>query len=73
MKSQTPHLSDYKLLIDLLEDLWQAPQLILPKNLLKEFMKLNVNMNKMIKNLKLTELHTEILTVFLNILTLKKI
>ena len=73
MKSQTPHLSDYKLLIDLLEDLWQAHQLILSKNLLKEFIKLNVNMNKMIKNLKLTELHTEILTVFLNILTLKKI
>ena len=54
MKSQTPHLSDYKLLIDLLEDLWQAPQLILPKNLLKEFIKLNVNMNKMIKTYGIT-------------------
>ena len=73
MKSQTPYLTDYKLLIDLLEDLWQAHYLILSTNLLKEFIKLNVNMNKMIKNLKLTELNAEILTVFLNTRALKKI
>ena len=73
MKSQTPYLTDYKLLIDLLEDLWQAHYPILSTNLLKEFIKLNVNMNKMIKNLKLTELNTDILTVFLKIRALKKI
>ena len=40
---------------------------------MKESIKLNVNVNTMIKNVKLMELHIKYATVFLNIKTLKMI
>ena len=40
---------------------------------MKEFIKLNTNMDKMIKNVKLAELHTAYKTFFLNTQTLKMI
>ena len=46
-KSQKPFLTNYNLLIS--QDLWQAHYQILLIILLKEFTKLNVNMNRLIK------------------------
>ena len=40
---------------------------------LKEFIKLNVNMDTMIKNVKLEEVNISIVTTFLNTKTLKMI
>ena len=41
--------------------------------LLNEFIKLNVNMNMMMKNVKLVELNTKIPTAFLNTENLSKL
>ena len=54
----------YNLLIA--QDLWQAHYQILSTIFLKEFIKLNVNADTMIKNAKLVELNIGIVTVFLN-------
>ena len=51
--------------------LWQADSQILLTILLKEYIKLNVNMDTMIKNVKLAELNTKLVSVALNIRTLK--
>ena len=53
------------------EDLWQAHCQILLIILLKKFIKLTVNMNMMIKNVKFAESNTKIVTAFLNMQTLK--
>ena len=58
------YLPYYNLLIA--QDLWQAQYQILPIVFLKEFIKLNVNLNMMMKNAKLVELNISIATVFLN-------
>ena len=50
-KLQKPYTIDYNLLVA--QDLWQALHQILLIILLKEFIKLNVNTNTMIKNVKL--------------------
>ena len=71
MKSLKPYFTDYNLLIA--QDLWQAHYQILLIILLKEFIKLNVITNTMIKNVTLAELDTNITSVFLNIKTLKMI
>ena len=52
-KSRKLYLTDHNLVIP--QDLWQSHYQILLKILLKEFKKLNVNMNTMIKNVKLSE------------------
>ena len=46
---------------------------MLPINFVKEFIKLNVNMDAKTKNAKLVKLHTKYATVFLNAQTLKMI
>ena len=66
---QTPHPTDYNLLIA--QDLWQAHYQILLIIFLKEFIKLIVNTDKMIKNVKLAELNENIASPFLNTQTLK--
>ena len=48
-----------------MQGLWQANNEILSIIFLKEFIKLNVNMDTMIKNAELVEIHTEHATVFL--------
>ena len=58
----------YNLLI--MQDLWQAHYQILLIVFLQEFIKLNINTDTMIKNLKLAELNINIATVFLNTKTL---
>ena len=55
------------------QGLWQAHDQISPIILLKEFIKLNVNTDTMIKNVKLAELDISISTVFLNTQTSKMI
>ena len=60
---------DYNLLIAL--HLWQTLYQILLIIFLKEFIKLNANTDKMIKNMKLAELNIYIVTVFLDTQTLK--
>ena len=52
------------------QDLWQAHQILLII-LLKEFIKLNANMNMIIKNVKPVELTAKIVSVILNTQTLK--
>ena len=66
---QTPHPTDYNLLIA--QDLWQAHYQILLIILLKEFIKLIVNTDKMIKNVKLAELNKNICESFLEYTNLK--
>ena len=68
---QNIYLAYYNLLI--VHDLWQAHHQILSIIFLKEFIKLNVNKDMMIKNVNLTEMNVSIATVFLNIQTLKMI
>ena len=70
-KLQKIYLTFYNLLIAL--DLWQAHYQILLILFLKEFIKLNVNMDTTIKNVKLVELRTKYATVSLNTQTLKMI
>ena len=55
------------------QDLWQVHNQILSIIFLKEFIKLNVNMGAMIKNVKLVELNINIATAFLNSQTLNTI
>ena len=68
-KSQKLYPADYNLLI--LEDLLQAHNQIVLIILLKEFMKLNVKTNKIIKNANRVELNTKIATAFFNRKNLK--
>ena len=56
-----------------LQDFWQAHYQILSIIVLKKLMKLNVNMDMIMKNVKLVELYTKKATVFLNRQILKKI
>ena len=70
-KSQEIYLTYYILLI--VQDLWPAHYQILSIIFLKEFIKLNVNMNTTIKNVKLVELYTKYATVFLNVQHLRMI
>ena len=53
--------------------LWQAHYQVLLIILLNEFIKLNVNTNKMIKNVKLEELNTKIASASLKTQALKMI
>ena len=53
------------------QDLWQAHYRILSIILLKEFIKLNVDTDTVVKYVKLSELNKTIATAFLNIQTLK--
>ena len=63
-KLQKVCLVDYKLL--LAKDFWQVHYQILLIISLKKFIKLNVNMNMMIKNVELVSLNTNIVSAFLN-------
>ena len=63
-KSQKIYLTNCNLLI--VQHLWQAHCQILSIMFLKEFIKLNVNTDTKIKNVKLAELNVSIATVFLN-------
>ena len=63
-KLQKIYLTYSNLLI--VQDLWQAHYQILSIVFQKKFIKLNVNMDMMIKNMKLEELNVSIPTVFLN-------
>ena len=56
-----------------LQDLWQAHYQILSVIFLKKLMILNVNIDMIMKNVKLVELHTKNATVFLNRQISKKI
>ena len=56
-----------------LQDFWQAHYQILSIIVLKKLMKLNVNMDMIMKNVKLVKLYTKKATVFLNRQILKKI
>ena len=55
-----------------MQDLWQVHYQILSIIFLKEFIELNVNLDTMIKNVKLVELNS-VSTVFFNIQVLKMI
>ena len=68
-KITKPYLTDYDLLI--IQDLYEAYYQILLTILLKEFIKLNINTDTMIRNLKLSEFDIKTATGFLNIQTLK--
>ena len=70
-KLQKIYPTDYNLLI--VQDLWQAHNQILLIIFLKEFIKLNVNKDTMIKNVKLVELNKNTATAIANIQTLKMI
>ena len=71
MKLQKLYTSDYNLLI--VQDLWQTRFQILLIIFLQEFIKLNVNTDMMIKNVKLVGLNTKIVSAALNIKTLKMV
>ena len=64
--SQKICLTCYNLLI--VHDLWQAHHQTLSIISLKEFTELNVNIDIMIKNVRLAELNVSIATIFLQIL-----
>ena len=68
-KSQKLYLTDYNLLIA--QDLWQVHYQILLIILLKELIKLNVNTDTLIKNVKLAESNTKITKTVLNTKALK--
>ena len=70
-KLQKIYPTYYNLLI--MQDLWQADYQILSIIFLKEFIELNINLDTMIKNVRIVELNISIATVFLNIQTLKMI
>ena len=63
-KMQKQYPTDYILLI--VQDLWQTYYQILLIIMLQESIRLNVNTDMKIKNVKLTELSTKIATAFLN-------
>ena len=56
------YLTYYNLLIA--QDLWQTHYQILSIIILKEFIKLNINTDTIIKNVKLVELNINTLNVF---------
>ena len=66
--TQNIYLTYYNLLI--VQDLWQGHYKILPIISLKEFIKSNVNMDLLMKNVKLVELTIKIATIFLSTKTL---
>ena len=68
-KNQKPFLTNYNLLIA--KDLWPAHYQILLMILLKEFVKLNANMDVIIKNVKRLELNTKVMSAALNTQILK--
>ena len=70
-KLQKLYLTYYNLLTA--QDLWQAHYQILSLIFLKELVKLNVNTDTMIKNVKPAESNINIATVFLNTQTLQMI
>ena len=71
-KLQKIFLTYYSLLIT--QDLWQAHyQISSIIFILKKFIELNVNMDMMIKDVRLVELNISIVTVFLNTQILKMI
>ena len=70
-KLQKLYLTYYNLLIA--QDLWQAHYQILSLIFLKELVKLNVNTDTMIKNVKPAESNINIATVFLNTQTVQMI
>ena len=70
-KLPKPCLINYNLLIG--QDLRQAHNQVLLKILLKEFIKLNVNMYMIIKDVKRVELNTNILSTLSNTQALKMI
>ena len=70
-KLQKVYFTDYNLLIA--QDLRQAHYQILSIIFLKELIKLNVNMDIMIKSVRLLKLYINIATAFLNTQTLKMI
>ena len=61
-KLQKSYIADFNLLV--VQDFSQAHYQVLLTTLLKEFIKLNVNMDIMIKNVKLVELNENIVIVF---------
>ena len=65
MKLEKTCPTDYNLLI--VQNFWEACYQVLLIILLKEFIKLNVNTNTIIKNVKLEELNTNIETALLKI------
>ena len=69
--TQKIFLTYYNLLIE--QDLWEAHYQILAITFLKKFMKLNVNIDTIIKNVKIVELNSKFETVFLDTQTLKTI
>ena len=56
-----------------MQDLWQTPDQIFLIILLKKFLKLNVNMDMIIKNVENAGLNTKIASFALNMQTLKTI
>ena len=65
MKLEKTCPTDYNLLI--VQNFWEACYQVLLIILLKEFIKLNVNTNTIIKNVKLEELNINIETALLKI------
>ena len=68
---QKVYLTYYNLLMA--QDLWQAPDQIFSITFLMEFIKLNVNTDTMIKNVKHVELNISIVIAFVNMKILKMI
>ena len=68
-KLQRIYLTNYNLLIA--QDKWTAHYQILSIIFLKEFIKLNVNTDMMMKNVKIAELNISIVSDFLNTYLLK--
>ena len=58
------YLTYYNLLIA--QDFWKSHSQILSIIFLKEFVELNANTDRMIKNMKLAELNISTATIFLN-------
>ena len=71
-KLQNLYLTNYNLLM-IVQDLWQAHYQILLIILLKEFIKLNANMDMITKNVERVELNTKIESIASNTQTLKMI
>ena len=70
-KLQKPYLRDYNFLKK--QGLWQVHYQILQITLLKEFLKLNVNVNMVIKNAKRVKLNIKIMNAISNLQILKMI
>ena len=70
-KLQKTNPTDYNLLT--VQDLWKAHFQALSIILLMEFIKLNVNLDIIMKNVKRMELNTKTLSAILNIKSIKMI